>query len=198
MSFDSDSSESDLDLNLDGTLLSAPLSENDAMSDSGETSGVTAPETSTNCGDHQSQEEPECLHPTVAAPGPVNEDVEEVESPINSSATDNPSNAPAEFEPTPTELPDWQAVVDDLLQPAWPNDNWRLISRLLNIISCTDGDADVILDTVRRLNWTVSLPSKVSELRRLEMDALGKNMLVTLSQLVIRMSKQLRSHRSPL
>lgn len=181
-----DSSESDLDLNLNGTLLSAPLSENDAMSDSDETTTgitVTALEPSTNSGDRQSEE---CLHPTEAAAGRVNDDVEEVESPINCSATDNPSNAPAtDSEPNPAEVPDWQAVVDDLLQPAWPNENWKLISRLLNIISCTDGDADVILDTVRRLNWTVSLPSKVCELRRLEMDALGRNMLVILYLILI-------------
>ena len=180
-------SESDLDLNLNGTLLS-PLLENDAMSDSSESTGITAVVPSRNSGDGQSEE---CLHATETTAGPVDVDVEEVESPINCSSTDYPSNGPAESEPTPTELPDWQAVVDDLLQPAWPNDNWKLISRLLNIISCTDGDADVILDTVRRLNWTVSLPSKVAELRRLEMDALGKKMLVTISLILI--SKQLKS-----
>lgn len=73
---------------------------------------------------------------------------------------------------------DWQAAIEDLIKPKWPNDNWTTISRLLNIIGSTDRDADVILDSIRSLDWTMSIPSNVAELRRFELEALGSNKYV--------------------
>lgn len=69
----------------------------------------------------------------------------------------------------------WQAVIDNLFKPKWPNANWTLLSRLLNIIGSTDRDSDVLLDTIRQLDWTASIPSNVAELRKVETEALGSN-----------------------
>jgi hypothetical protein len=67
----------------------------------------------------------------------------------------------------------WQTYIDDLLKPQWPNHNWNLLSRLLNILGCSDRDADVVLDTIRQLDWTVSIPKHVAELRKVETLSLG-------------------------
>ena len=69
----------------------------------------------------------------------------------------------------------WQAVVDNLFKPKWPNNNWSLLSRLLNILGSTDRDADVLIDTIRQIDWTTSIPNNVAELRKVERDSLGTN-----------------------
>ena len=70
---------------------------------------------------------------------------------------------------------DWQGVIEDVIQTKWPNNNWRILSRLLNIIGCTDRDSNVVLDTIRNIDWTLSIPRNVAELRQLEVNAMGIN-----------------------
>ena len=92
------------------------------------------------------------------------------------SANDEGIHDAAAAEPQqPQPNTDWQSVVDDLFTSTWPNSNWSVISRLLNIIACTDRDADVVLDTFRKLDWTLSIPTNVAELRRVEKESLGTN-----------------------
>ena len=69
----------------------------------------------------------------------------------------------------------WQAEVEELFNPRWPNNNWCHLSRLLNIIGSSDLDADVLLETIRQLDWTISIPKNIAELRKIEIDSLGTN-----------------------
>jgi hypothetical protein len=70
---------------------------------------------------------------------------------------------------------DWQGVVEDVFHTKWPNNNWRILSRLLNIIGCTDRDSDVVLETIRNVDWTLSIPRNVAQLRQVEINAMGIN-----------------------
>lgn len=70
---------------------------------------------------------------------------------------------------------DWQGVIEDVIHTNWPNTNWRILSRLLNIIGCTDRDSDVVLETIRSIDWTLSIPRNVAQLREVEIHAMGIN-----------------------
>ncbi len=129
------------------------------------------PTGTTDCSDthYSTSEVSSCdVRPEDTVPGIDSESVDDAAAAPSHASGDDPIPS------TETER-DWQAVVEDLMKTIWPNDNWKRMSRLFNIISCSDADADVILDTIRNLNWTVSLPSKVTELRQLEIAALGTN-----------------------
>lgn len=91
-----------------------------------------------------------------------------------------PGKTPSPHEQHSDDIIDWQSIIEDTIKPKWPNGNWTTISRLLNVIGSTDRDADVILDSIRTLDWTQSIPSSVAELRRFENEALGTNKFVNL------------------
>lgn len=126
--------------------------------------------------------DPGPLSATPPSPDPIttsrNEDSDSVHlfsGNNNTSATGSSAPNVTESGNRDTEPINWQSYVDDLFRPKWPNNNWNILSRLLNIIGCSDRDADVVLDSIRLLDWTVSIPKNISELRKVETVSLGSN-----------------------
>jgi hypothetical protein len=121
------------------------------------------------------------VHPS--SPGPIiNSRIEDWTDSYHLLSGNNDTSATGGAGPNDTESGNrytepinWQSYVDDLFKPKWPNNNWNILSRLLNIIGCSDRDADVVLDSIRLLDWTVSIPKNISELRKVEAVSLGSN-----------------------
>lgn len=58
--------------------------------------------------------------------------------------------------------------VDDEDRVLWPNDNWRLVSKLVNSCQMSDGDATLLLDTMRSIDSRLSIPRSIRDLRKFE------------------------------
>jgi hypothetical protein len=69
-----------------------------------------------------------------------------------------------------------QVAAPPVTGPAWPNENWRRASKLINSCHMSDGDADMLLDTLRSVDVRLSIPQNVRELRRFERSFIGGGM----------------------
>jgi hypothetical protein len=54
----------------------------------------------------------------------------------------------------------------------WPNINYKIISRLCNCLSLSDRDCDLLIEEIRKLNVSMSIPVNVRDLRKAEQDAI--------------------------
>lgn len=58
----------------------------------------------------------------------------------------------------------------------WPNDNWRLVSKLINACRMSDGDAEMLLKTLKSIDPRLSIPRHIRELRKFERRNIGGGM----------------------
>jgi hypothetical protein len=95
---------------------------------------------------------------------PLSPDDLEVNAPINSDVSRPSPNT----ENDPVHI-DGQRV-------AWTNDNWRLVSRIMNMCHMSDPEGDVFLSTLRMIDFTKSLPPNVRAVRKFEAAHVGHTM----------------------
>ena len=58
----------------------------------------------------------------------------------------------------------------------WPNENWRISSKLVNACRMSDSDANLFLDTMRMMDPRLGIPKNILELRKFERSNLGPEM----------------------
>lgn len=58
----------------------------------------------------------------------------------------------------------------------WANDNWRLVSRIMNMCRMSDPEGEVFLSTLRMIDFTKSIPPNVRAIRKFEAAHVGHTM----------------------
>ena len=58
----------------------------------------------------------------------------------------------------------------------WVNDNWRLVSRIMNTCHMSDPEGEVFLSTLRMIDFTKSIPPNVRAIRKFEAAHVGHTM----------------------
>lgn len=92
----------------------------------------------------------------------------------------NPSAAVA-LHVNPTMATNHESIVQPNVEgdsPAipWTNDNWRLVSKALNVCRMSEPEGDFFLATLRMIDFTKSIPPNVRAVRNFEKAHLGHTM----------------------
>ena len=58
----------------------------------------------------------------------------------------------------------------------WPNDNWRLLSKVVNSCHMSDREGNFFLETLRSIDFSKSIPNNISVLRNFEAVHVGTTM----------------------
>ena len=64
------------------------------------------------------------------------------------------------------------STLDPDVDLKWPNINYQIISRLCNCLSLSDRDCDMLIEEIKNLNVSMSIPVNVRDLRKAEQDAI--------------------------